>query len=135
MPLLAMMPWRKISLFDVITKLVVSHLRYRMTSQMAVPTRRMRASTPSTLRGFVPSSVFVSTMMPSTMLPRSDHAGSAKYHQWGCMSRAMVSLAFRFFFGNGMSATVVTARRLQRDNDRRPTDGSAGRLVGRIVSP
>ncbi|MEY2445280.1 MAG: hypothetical protein QOE00_1860, partial [Ilumatobacteraceae bacterium] len=36
--------------------------------------------------------------------PSSDQAGSAKYHQCGCMSRAMVSLAFRYFFGNGMNA-------------------------------
>jgi hypothetical protein len=45
------------------------------------------------------------------MLNSSDQAGSAKYHQWGCMSSAMVSFALRFFFGNGMGATVVTARR------------------------
>ena len=55
------------------------------------------------------------------MLPSSDNAGSAKYHQCGCMSRAMVSLAFRFFFGNGMSATVVTVHRARRDKLRLPS--------------
>src|SRR5262245_5245632 len=39
--------------------------------------------------------------------PSRENAGSAKYHQCGCMSSAMVSLALRFFFGYGMVATVV----------------------------
>ena len=61
------------------------------------------------------------------MVPSSENAGSAKYHQCGCMSRAIVSLAFRFFFGNGMSATVVTARRLWRDATCRLPSGRAAR--------
>ena len=126
-----MTPCRKIRRLDVMTKLVVNHFRYLTMVQIAVPTRRMRVRMPSALRVSVPSSVIVSTRIPSTMLPSSEKAGSAKYHQWGCMSRAMVSLAFRFFFGNGMSATVVTVCRLRRDHV--PTAVGAGRL-GRIVS-
>ena len=120
-----MIPWRKISRLEVMTKFVVSHFIYRMTSQMAVPTRRMRVNTRSTL----PTSpcVLASTMMPRMMLKSNDHAGSAKYHQCGCISRAIVSLAFRFFFGNGMDVTVVNASRSYgHDTARRP---------GRIVSP
>ena len=114
------------------TKLVVSHFMYRMTSQIAVPTSRTRANDPSTLYAVVFVSVFIITTIPRMMLPSSDHAGSAKYHQCGCMSRAIVSLAFKFFLGNGMNATVVTARRSGRDNERW---GRVPRSRRRIVSP
>ena len=49
----------------------------------------------------VPSLSLVSTMMPNTMEPSSANAGSAKYHQWGCISTAMVSPGFRFFDAYG----------------------------------